>query len=293
MIEPRPLEGQTVVVTGASSGIGAAAALELAGLGAELVAIGRDRDRLGKLASATGEVGAACEIERADFRSLGEVQALAARLIETHPKIDVLVNNAGIVPGKRELTVDGLEATFQVNHLAPFLLTNLLLERLRAAPAARIVTTSSGAHSIGQIDLDDLQGERSFSRWRAYGGSKLANVLFTRELARRVEGKGIVASCCHPGVIRTRLGRHATGGFGLGWRIARPFFRSPKHGAKTLVYLAANPAPSQSGRYFADCKPQPVRGQAADGFLARELWQASEALLAKAAIKGQDESRAG
>jgi retinol dehydrogenase 12 len=277
------LQGQLAIVTGASSGIGRAASLELARREAHLVAIGRDRKRLEGLAEEIRQVGGGrCSTERADFRSLREVEALGEHLAVAHPRVDVLVNNAGIVPGKRELTADGFEATFQVNHLAPFLLTNRLLEPLRAAPTSRIIATSSAAHRGGRIDLDDLQGKRSWTRWGAYSASKLANVLFTRELARRVEVDGMIATCCHPGVIRTRLGRHTTGGFGIGWRLVRPLFRSPERGAKTIVYLSANPAPSQSGRYFADCQPQSLSGQAADPDLARELWRASEELLRRA-----------
>jgi NAD(P)-dependent dehydrogenase (short-subunit alcohol dehydrogenase family) len=193
----------------------------------------------------------------------------------------VLVNNAGLVMGRRRLTDDGHETTFAVNHLAPFLLTNLLLDRLRESAPARVVTTSSGAHFGGLIDLDDLDGERGWSSWRAYSSSKLANVLFTRELARRLEGTRVVANCFHPGVIRTRLTRRANPLLDLGARVAAPFLGSPKSGAATLVYLAASPeAADVSGGYFESSKPGRPSAQAQDDALARALWERSEELTA-------------
>ncbi len=234
--------GPVIVVTGASSGIGAAAAVELARRGARVIPVGRDERRLGAVAEriAAEDDGAAAEPLRADFASLADVRRLAAEIRARHERIDVLVNNAGILSGRRELTEDGHERTFAVNHLAPFLLTNMLLDRLRAAGAARIVTTSSDAHHSGRIEFDDLTATRSWSTWSSYATSKLANVLFTHALARRLHGTGATANCFHPGVIRTRLGR---GGrpIALGWKLVKPFFRSPERGAATMVYLATNP----------------------------------------------------
>ena len=171
---------------------------------------------------------------------------LAATLLERYERIDVLVNNAGLVMGRRELTEDGYERTFAVNHLAPFLLTNLLLDRLRASAPARVVTTSSDAHRAGHMDLDDLQGERSWSSWGAYGASKLANVLFTRELARRLAGTQVTANALHPGVVRTSLERNMAWPLRIGWTVAKPFFASPKSGASTIVYLAGAPDAAQT-----------------------------------------------
>jgi NAD(P)-dependent dehydrogenase (short-subunit alcohol dehydrogenase family) len=265
-----------IVVTGASAGIGEAAAVELAGRGATVVPVGRDERRLRRVAQRTG-AGASGGYERADFTSLDDVRALAARLLERHPRIHVLVNNAGAVFGRRGLSSDGHELTFQVNHLAPFLLTELLRERLEESAPSRVVTTSSAAHSGGLIDLDDLELERSWSSWRAYCNSKLANVLFTRELARRLDGTSVAANCLHPGVIRSRLARDVNPVFRGGWNLAGLFFGSPKRGAKTIVYLAASPeAETVSGGYFVNERPSAVVGQAADDFFAEELWRRSE-----------------
>jgi NAD(P)-dependent dehydrogenase (short-subunit alcohol dehydrogenase family) len=271
------LSGRTVVVTGASSGIGAAAALELSRLGATVVPVGRDERRLRKVA----DEGGTAEPLRADFASLAEVRRLADELLERHERIHVLANNAGLVAGRRSVTGDGHELTFAVNHLAPFLLTNLLLDRLRESAPARVVTTSSDAHHGGLVDLDDLDGERSWSSTRAYSTSKLANVLFTRELARRLEGSGVVANCFHPGVIRTRLTRRARPLLAVGARVAAPFLGSPKSGASTLVYLAAAPeAADVSGGYFVNSRPGRPSAQAQDDALAAAPWERSEELTA-------------
>jgi retinol dehydrogenase-14 len=277
---PRELEGRVVVITGASSGIGAAAAVELARRGARIVPVGRDPKRLDRVAREIESAGAPRPIEplRADFASLADVRRLASELLERNERIHVLVNNAGAIFAKRKLSAEGHELTLQVNHLAPFLLTNLLLDRLRASAPARIVITSSGAHAGGLLDLDDLELERSWTAWRAYSNSKLANVLFTRELAKRLESK-IVANCLHPGVIRTRLGRDMRGAVAAGWAIARPFFGSPRRGARTLTYLASAPEAGEvSGAYFESSRQRGLRGQAADDFFAERLWEESERL---------------
>ena len=269
------MNGKVVVVTGASSGIGAAAAAELADLGATVVPVGRDRRRL-------EQVGAQVRGEplQADFASLAQVRRLAGELLERHPRIDVLVNNAGLVTPRRELTEDGYEKTFAVNHLAPFLLTNLLLERLRASAPARVVTTSSGAHGGGRLDFDDLQGERSWSMMRAYGTSKLANILFTRGLAMRVDAAEVTANCLHPGVINTKLGRGAGRLAGLAWTLGRPFFRSPRRGAATIVYLATSEEGGEvTGGYYENSRPVGTSAAAEDIELADRLWRESERLV--------------
>jgi NAD(P)-dependent dehydrogenase (short-subunit alcohol dehydrogenase family) len=273
MSEPVDMAGRVVVVTGASAGIGAAAAVELGRLGATVVPVGRDEQRLEAVARRAG--GSASPL-RADFASLAEVRQLADDLLNRHERIDVLVNNAGLVMGSRELTEDGYERTFAVNHLAPFLLTNLLLDRLRASAPARVVTTSSDAHRSGHMDLDDLDGERSWSSWGAYGASKLANVLFTRELARRVADEPLTANCLHPGVVRTSLERNMPWPMRIGWTLAKPFFASPKRGASTMVYLASSPDAAQfSGDYFVNSRRVNPSLEARDEQIAAELWKAS------------------
>jgi NAD(P)-dependent dehydrogenase (short-subunit alcohol dehydrogenase family) len=269
------VNGKVVVVTGASSGIGAAAASELAELGATVVPVGRDRRRLEKIATRVGG-----DPLQADFASLAQVRRLAGGLLERHARIDVLVNNAGLVTSRRELTEDGYEKTFAVNHLAPFLLTNLLLERLRASAPARVITTSSGAHGGGRLDFDDLQGERSWSMMRAYGTSKLANILFTRGLAMRLDAAEVTANCLHPGVINTKLGGGAGRLAGLVWSLGRPFFGSPRRGASTIVYLATSEEGGEvTGSYYENSRPAGTSAVAADIDLADRLWRESERLV--------------
>ncbi len=275
-LSEQPLAGRTVVVTGASSGIGAAGAEGLGRLGAEVVLVGRDE---GRLAAVAKRIDGAADPLTADFASLAEVRSLADRLLERHPKIHVLVNNAGTVTGRRELSEDGYELVLAVNHLAPFLLTNLLLDRLRESSPARVVTTSSVAHTGAQLDFDDLQLERGWSWGRSYGNSKLANILFTRELARRLEGTGVVANCFHPGVIRSRLARDAGLLKAVAWRVGGLFFASPARGAQTLVYLASAPeAAETSGVYFVDSKLGQIGRRATDDATAGRLWELSEEL---------------
>jgi retinol dehydrogenase 12 len=265
------MRGKTVVITGASSGIGREAALELAKRGATVVPVGRDAKRTDAVARKVG-----AEPLQADFSSLDDVRRLGRTLLERYDRIDVLVNNAGLVSGRRRLTADGLELTMAVNHFAPFLLTNLLLERLAASAPARVVTTASDAHRGGHIDVGDLNGERRWSAWSAYGTSKLANILFTRALARRLEGTGVVANCLHPGVIRTGLARGAPLPIRLGWRAASVFFGSPRKGASTIVYLVSAPEAAEvSGGYFVDSRPASPSAQAQDDALAEQLWERS------------------
>jgi NAD(P)-dependent dehydrogenase (short-subunit alcohol dehydrogenase family) len=196
----------------------------------------------------------------------------------THARIHVLANNAGTVTARRSVTPEGHGKTFAVNHLAPFLLTSLLLDRLRASAPARIVTTASAEHLKGNIELATLEAdERSWSAMRAYRNSKLANVLFTRELARRLEGSGVVANCLHPGGVRTDLGRELPLVMKLGWKLMSRSFAPPAEGARTLVYLASAPEAGEvSGEYFANCRVARVSPQAGDDALARGLWQRSE-----------------
>jgi retinol dehydrogenase-14 len=272
------LSGKVIVVTGATSGIGEQAALQLAERGATVVPVGRDAGRLGKVSGELRERGSDAEPVQADFAAQAEVRRAAAELLDRHPRIDVLVNNAGVVSSSRKLSPDGREMTMAINHLAPFLLTNLLLERIKSSAPARVVTTASDAHSSGLLDLDDLDQEKRWSIFRVYGTTKLANILFTRELARRLDGSGVTANCLHPGVIRSRLGR---GGIaGVVWRLGSPFMGSPKKGGARVVHVAADPIGGEvTGQYFDGDQPKQLRGQAVDDQLAADLWERSAELV--------------
>jgi NAD(P)-dependent dehydrogenase (short-subunit alcohol dehydrogenase family) len=235
------MKGTVCVVTGATSGIGKAAATALARLGATVVMVGRDRGRTEAAAAQIAAVGASPpRAETADLASLEQVRGLAGRLAGLE-RIDVLINNAGLVLGERRITPDGLEHVFALNYLAPFLLTNLLLPKLTASAPARVVTVTSDAHSAARLDLSDPNLEHGWDSWRSYANSKLANILFTRELARRLDGTGVTANCAHPGVVRTGFGRESRPLLKLGITIARPFMASPERGADTIVYLASSP----------------------------------------------------
>ena len=276
-----PMDGRICVVTGASSGIGKAASVGLARLGATIVAVCRDR---GRGEAALAEIGAATTgggepmLELADLTAADQVRELAKRL-GALPRIDVLVNNAGLVAGARQLTADGVELTFALNHLAPFLLTSLLLDKLKASTPARIVTVSSTAHHAAMLDLDDLRADRHYLPMLAYANSKLANILFTRELAVRLDGTGVTANCLHPGTVRTNFGRSGSGWLRTGLGIARPFLRSAQAGARTVVYLASSPdVAGESGGYYVSCKRREPSRAARDERTSRALWDVSARL---------------
>ena len=261
---------KTILVTGGTDGIGRATARELAERGCAVVVHGRNERRAAaaarELADATGnrQVTAVA----GDFASLAEVRAVAAQILDTCPRLDVLVNNAGIAVRRRGTSKDGYESTFAVNHLAPFLLTNLLLDRLRESAPARIVNVSSGVHTSGRIDFDDLQMERGFDGWQAYCNSKFANALFTCELARRLDPTEVTANFLHPGVIDTKL-LHVN--FGGGSPVA--------DGARTPVHLALAPAVADvTGAYFVNRRPTRPSSAAGDRRLAAELWRVSASL---------------
>jgi len=259
----------TAVVTGASSGIGAAAAQELERLGWRVVGVGRDAGRLGKLTEGV----------RADLASQAEVRRLADELLERCPRIDVLVNNAGVVSKSRTLTEDGRERTIAINHLAPFLLTARLLPRLRESAPARVITTSSDAHYRGRLRLDDLDGERRWSSWGSYCDSKLANVLFTRGLAAREDPDAVVAHCLHPGVIRTRLFRGTRTPVRAGFAAASLFFSSAETGAETIVHLATDEeAGRMTGLYWSRSLAATPSDRALDDDLRDGLWDLSARL---------------
>jgi NAD(P)-dependent dehydrogenase (short-subunit alcohol dehydrogenase family) len=271
------MDGTVCVVTGATSGIGKAAATRLAAMGAQVVLVGRDR---GRASAAATEIGSGSalppKVEIADLASMEQVRSLAERLGALE-RIDVLVNNAGLMLSERRSSPDGFEYVFAVNHLAPFLLTNLLLPKLTASAPARVVTVTSDAHTGAHLDLDDPHLEREWAFWRSYANSKLANILFTRELARRLDGTGVTANCAHPGIVRTRLFREGKPLTRLGVSLARPFFASPGRGADTIVYLASSPdVTGQTGSYYVKRRRREPSAAARDDVTARKLWEISE-----------------
>src|SRR6266576_742039 len=276
------MAGKFVLVTGGTGGIGRATAIGLAALGARVGITGRDQARAEAAAASicTAPGGPAVDAFAADMSAQAGVRRLAAQVAGTYPRLDVLVNNVGGFWAHRHLTADGLERTFALNHLAPFLLTSLLLDRLTARAPARIVTVSSGAHASGRIDFDDLQGERDYSGQRAYSQSKLANVMFTYELARRLDGTGVTATVCHPGMVRTSFGDEDQAAyFAAMIRVARLFMKTPAQGALTPVYLASSPeVEGVTGRYFASRKPKTSSKASHDTAAAARLWQASAGL---------------
>lgn len=274
--------GKRVIITGATGGIGLAAACELARRGARLSIVARSNSRASAAVTritAAGGAGTEVQVLNADLSSQASVRTLAAEILAGQPRIDVLINNAGAIYGSRQLTVDGLELTWAVNHLAPFLLTNLVLERIRASAPARIITTSSGAHHGAQVPFDDMNAEsgyrgRGFGR---YGETKLGNILFTVELARRLEGMGVTANCFHPGFVASGFNRNNGGLMAFGMSLARPFARSPEKGADTLVWLADSADVSaESGGYFANRQRRTPSAAAQDLTAARRLWEVSE-----------------
>src|SRR4249920_888028 len=273
------MAGKFVLVTGGTGGIGRATAIGLAALGARVGITGRDQARTEAAAAGIGAAPGSPAVDAfaADMSAQAGVRRLAVQVLDTYPRLDVLVNNVGGFWAHRHLTADGLEHTFALNHLAPFLLTSLLLDRLTASAPARIVTVSSGAHAGGHIDFDDLQGERNYSGQHAYSQSKLANIMFTYELARRLDGTGVTATVCHPGVVRTSFGAEDQAAyFAAMTHVARLFMKTPAHGAATPVYLASSPeAEGVTGRYYANRKPQTSSNASYDTTAAARLWQAS------------------
>jgi NAD(P)-dependent dehydrogenase (short-subunit alcohol dehydrogenase family) len=278
--EQSGMEGKVVLITGGTSGIGKATATALAAMGADVVVTGRNRER--------GEVALA-EIRRqsgsekvtlllADLAVQAEVRGLAQSFLERRDRLDVLVNNAGLIQSRRTETPDGIELTLAVNHLAPFLLTNLLLDLLEKSAPSRIITVSSEARRGAEIDFDDLNSERRYRAFRVYGMTKKANILFTYELAQRLRGTGVVANCVHPGGVNTRFGDNNRSLGTLIFRALKPFMRTPERGAETIVYLASSPEAAQmSGRYLTDgeeVSPAQPREEVAQ----KRLWEVSEHL---------------
>jgi NAD(P)-dependent dehydrogenase (short-subunit alcohol dehydrogenase family) len=267
--------GKRVVITGATNGIGLAAAEALARKGAELTIVARDKEK----ASAVAERLGGADVLLADLSSQASVRRVAAEALERYARIDVLVNNAGAMFASRRVTGDGVELTWALNHLAPFLLTNLLLERLKRSAPARIVTTSSDAHQGARIPFDDVDAERSYANrgFRRYGETKLANILFTTELARRLDGTGVTANCFHPGLVATGFNRNNGLLMSIAMTVAKPFSRNAEKGAETLVWLVDSPdAAAETGGYFADCRRATPSAAARDDATARRLWEVSE-----------------
>jgi NAD(P)-dependent dehydrogenase (short-subunit alcohol dehydrogenase family) len=268
-------------VTGASSGIGLYTALGLARTGMRVVIAGRDRARTEAARRFVAERAGAAQVDiaLADFSRLSEVRRLAEELLAGHDRLDLLVNNAGLMSSQYRLSADGFELTFAVNHLAPFLLTNLLLDRLKASSPARIVTVASEAHRRQRIDLGTLGKRGDWGQRTAYGRSKLCNILFTRELAARLAGSGVVATCLHPGIVATGIGQHG-GLIELGWRLAKPFMIGPEKGAETSLFMATvpDPAPFDGGYVVGKtlARPDPA---ALDTGLARRLWDESARMV--------------
>jgi NAD(P)-dependent dehydrogenase (short-subunit alcohol dehydrogenase family) len=267
------------VVTGGTSGIGQVAAETLAGQGARIVLIARDPARAAETMARLRDAGphAKHSLHLADLSSIVQTRSVCEQIAAAEPRIDVLINNAGAVFSHRQLTVEGLEMTFATNHMAYFVLTQALLERLTVTTGARIVNTSSSAHVSGKLNFEDLQSVKAYSATRAYATSKLCNVLFTRELARRLAGTAVTANCLHPGFVASRFGSQSGGLIQFIAPVAKLFAVTPEQGAQTIIYLATSPQVAGStGLYFHECKPVDTSPAAQDKDAAMQLWAASK-----------------
>ena len=278
---PGPMQDKVVVITGGTSGIGQVAAERLAGMGARIVLVARDRARteatLAKLKAANGAAGHTAH--HADLSLMGETKRVTAAIAAAEPRIDVLINNAGAMFTSRRETAEGLEMTFALNHMSYWLMAHGLRERLLASAPARVVNTASGAHRGNRLDLDDLQSTKGYSGFTVYGRSKLANILFTRALARRGAAAGVTANCLHPGFVATRFGDQAGGATSLVIRVAKLFAISQDKGAETIVHLAAAPEVAKvTGGYFYQSRPDVPTAEAEDDAVGEKLWEATKAL---------------
>jgi len=271
------MQGKTVVITGATSGIGEVAAVRLAERGARIVFTARDKARAGDTLATLNKANPSGGhfFHMADLSRLSEMKRVGAELAR-EPQIDVLVNNAGALFNKRQETEDGLEMTFALNHMAYFVITNLVLGKLKAG--SRIVTVASNAHRGAKLDFDDLQSRRGYVGFPVYSRSKLCNILFNRELARRIAGSGVTANALHPGFVATRFGDNSGGLMRTVLKVAKPLGAiSPEEGARTIVYLASSPeVAGVSGEYFYECKPATPTAEARNDDDAKKLWQISE-----------------
>jgi len=277
------LANKLCIVTGANSGIGKETVRAFAREGAFIVMICRNEQRAKQaqqeLISDTGHAG--IEVMIADLALQHDVRAVTEQIANKFDKIDVLVNNAGLIAGKREETIDGIEKTIAVNHLAPFLLTNLLSNQLQKASEARVINVSSEAHRLGAevFDLENLQLKTGYTPMKAYGISKLCNIMFTHELAKRCAGTSVTTNCLHPGVVGTQLAEEASWIMNIIYTIGRPFMRSPRKGAETTIYLAtSDEVKSISGKYFKNKKEASPVSIAYDDKLTEELWKISKEL---------------
>jgi NAD(P)-dependent dehydrogenase (short-subunit alcohol dehydrogenase family) len=272
------MQGKTVVITGATSGIGEVAACSLAAQGARIVLIARDHGRGEQTLQRLEEIapGRNHVAHYANLSRIAEMKRVSEAIAASEPRIDVLINNAGAMFATRQVTGEALEMTFATNHIAYFVVTCLLLDRLKATPGARIVCTASDAHKRGKLDFDDLQMEKGYSGMSMYGRSKLMNILFTRELARRLAGTGVTANCLHPGFVATRFG-DASGGFGsFVMKAAKRFALTPEEGARTIIYLAASAEVNGvTGKYFHKCQEEQPSAEARNDADARRLWDVS------------------
>ena len=276
------MKGKTCLITGANSGIGYESALALAKMGAQIVMVCRNRSK-GEAAQATIKSQSGNQLVDlliADLSVQQSIRDLAAAFKAKYNRLDVLINNAGGAVGKRELSADGYEMTFAVNHLAYFLLTNLLLDILKASAPSRIISVASEYEQFAALDFDDLMLEKKYGVNKAYGQSKRANIVFSYELAKRLAGTGVTANCLHPGVVRTNFGSQTGGLFGMVWAgLARPFELSPEQGAQTIIYLASSPeVEGVTGQYYTKKKPIKSHTQTYDPAVQTRLWQVSEQL---------------
>ena len=276
------MQGKVCLITGGTSGIGKSTAHELARMGATVVIVGRNAQKTSQVVEEIRAASGNDTVDSllADLSSRREVRRLANEFKSKYSHLHVLLNNAGAVFMRRQLSVDGIEMTFALDHLACFLLTNLLLDKIKASAPARIINVSSGAHTSGKIEFDNLQGERNYSS-RAYGNSKLATILFTMELARRLEGTGVTVNALHPGFVSTGFGKNNPGFLMKIIRAVVPLIaRSPAKGAETSIYLASSPeVQSITGKYFVDCKVTQPAPQATDSAVAKKLWDTSAEMV--------------
>jgi retinol dehydrogenase 12 len=273
--------GKVVVITGATSGIGAVAAEELAAMGARIVFVARDRVRAEAELARLREKGPSTRhsAHYADLSRIDEMKRVGGEIAAAEPRIDVLINNAGALFGQRTVTPDGLEMTFAINHMSYFVVTEMLRNRLIASAPARVIHTSSDAHKRARLDFSDLQSQNNYRGFPVYGRSKLCNILFARELARRLAGTGVTSNSLHPGFVATRFGDNSGGAMSRMIGLAKMFALTPEKGAETIVYLASSPGvASVTGEYFYKCRvAQPTR-EAQDDDAARRLWQESAKL---------------
>jgi len=277
------VSGKVCLITGGTSGIGAAVAKILAKHGEKVIIVGRNLEKsietVNQIKQQTGNQNV--DFMLADLSSLSQVRQLALDFRHIHPRLDVLVNNAGVTMFRYQETADGFETTFEVNYLSHFLLTNMLLDTLKASSPSRIINVSSAVHIAADIDLEDLNGrKKKYSALNAYARSKLANLLFTYELARLLDGSGVTVNAVHPGLVKSNLGRGGRSFSSRVWRILNSFGSSPEKGAATIVYLATSPeVENVTGKYFANLKPTRSSEKSYDVYTARKLWEISEKIV--------------